>query len=97
MGNLSPEEQAKLEKDCKEEFDKIDTDKSGLIDKDEFRKLIEKIAKNTGGEMASEKDIDDAFKELDLDNSGKISFDEFRKQWFTFSFLIQLSKEKKTK
>ena len=68
-----------------------------MIDKDEFRKLIEKIAKNTGGEPASEKDIDDAFKELDLDNSGKISFDEFRKQWFSFSFLIQLSKEKKAK
>jgi Ca2+-binding EF-hand superfamily protein len=94
MGNLSPEEQAKLEKDCKEEFDKIDTDKSGLIDKDEFRKLIEKIAKNTGGEMASEKDIDDVFKEFDTDNSGKISFDEVMKEWISFSFLVGLSKDK---
>ena len=94
MGNLSPEEQAKLEKDCKEEFDKIDTDKSGLIDKDEFRKLIEKIAKNTGGEPASEKDIDDVFKEFDTDNSGKISFDEVMKQWISFSFLVGLSNDK---
>ena len=68
-----------------------------MIDKDEFRKLIEKIAKNTGGEPASEKDIDDVFKEFDIDNSGKISFDEFMKQWISFSFLIGLSKEKKIK
>ena len=45
MGTLSPEEEAKLKKELKEEFDKIDTDKSGMIDKKEFKVLIDKVVK----------------------------------------------------
>ena len=93
MGNLSPEEEAKIKKECREEFDKLDTDKSGLIDKKEFRVLLDKIAKNIGGTPPKEEDFDEAFNGFDKDNSGKISFEEVFKEWVSFSMLVGLSKE----
>ena len=93
MGNLSPEEQEKVKKDAKEEFDKIDTDKSGLIDKNEFRKILEKVAKNVGGKPPKEEDFDEVFKEFDKDNSGQISFDEAYKEWVAFGMIVGLSKD----
>ena len=92
MGNLSPEEEAKMKKEVKEEFDKIDKDKSGLWEKNEFRKLLEQAANNVGGTPPSEEDFDEAFKEFDKDNSGKISFDEAFKNWTAFSLLVSLAK-----
>ena len=93
MGNLSPEEEEKVKKECREEFDKLDTDKSGMLDKNEFRILLEKVAQNVGGTPAKEEEFDEAFKEFDKDNSGKISFEEVFKEWVSFSFLVGLSKE----
>ena len=91
MGTLSPEEEAKIKKDIREEFDKIDTDKSGMIDKNELRNLLEKIAKKMG-EPLKEKNVDETFDQLDKDKSGKISFEEVFAQWAGFSMLIGLSK-----
>ena len=91
MGNLSPEEEAKLKKDVKEKFDEIDTDKSGMIEKNEFRNLCVKVAKNMGGKPATEEDFEKTFKEFDKDNSGTISFDEVYKNWGAFSILVGFS------
>ena len=92
MGNLSPEEEAKIKKDAREEFDKVDTDKSGLIDKNEFRKILEKVAKNVGGKPPKEEDYDEVFKQFDKDNSGQISFDEAYQDWVSFATIVGLSK-----
>jgi len=92
MGNLSPEEEAKIKKDAREEFDKVDTDKSGLIDKNEFRKILEKVAKNVGGKPPKEEDYDEVFKQFDKDNSGQISFDEAYQDWVSFAMIVGLSK-----
>ena len=92
MGNLSPEEEAKLKKELKEEFDKVDTDKSGMIEKKEFRELINKVVKNCELDPPKEEDFEEMFKEFDKDNSGKITIDEIFKEWAGFSLLIGLSK-----
>ncbi len=93
MGNLSPEEEAKLKKDVKEKFDEIDTDKSGMIDKKEFKVLIDKVVKNAEIDPPKEEDFDEMFKEFDKDNSGKITFDVIFKEWTAFSLLIGLAKK----
>lgn len=89
---MSPEEEAKLKKELKEEFDKIDTDKSGMIDKNEFRVLLEQVVKNSQIDSFKEEDFEETFKNFDKDNSGKISFNEIFKEWPTFSLLIGLAK-----
>jgi Ca2+-binding EF-hand superfamily protein len=94
MGNLSPlspEEKAKMEKDLRAEFDKLDTNKSGFLDKNEFKALVDKAAENWDGKPRSEQVIDDLFNEFDKDKSGKISFEEVMKEWESFSFLVGLS------
>ena len=93
MGTLSPEEEAKLKKELKEEFDKIDTDKSGMIDKKEFKVLIDKVVKNAEIDPPKDEDFDEMFKEFDKDNSGKITFDVIFKEWTAFSLLIGLAKK----
>jgi Ca2+-binding EF-hand superfamily protein len=64
-----------------------------MLDKNEFRKFLEQVAKNIGGTPPTEADFDEAFKGFDKDNSGKISFDEAFKEWVSFSMLVNLSKE----
>ena len=91
MGTLSPEEEAKIKKDIREEFDKIDTDKSGMIDKNEFKSLVDKVANKIGENPPKEKDIETAFNEFDTDNSGEISFEEVNQNWLAFSLLVKLS------
>ena len=94
MGNLSPEEQKEVEKDAREEFDKLDTDKSGMLDKNELRALLVKFNEKMGkGEPLKEETVDEVFKEFDKDNSGKISFDEIMAEWPSFCFIVGLSKD----
>ena len=90
MGNQSPEEEAKLKKDVRADFDKIDTDKSGLIEKEEFRKLVEKIAQKQGTKI-KEEEVEKTFNQFDKDKSGKISFDEVFDNWAAFGVLIGLA------
>ena len=90
MGNQSPEEEAKLKKDVRADFDKIDTDKSGLIEKEEFRKLVEKIAQKQGTKI-KEEEVEKTFNQFDKDKSGKISFDEVFANWAAFGVLIGLA------
>ncbi len=66
---------AKIVKDymIKEAFNTFDDDKSGDIDKKEFRKAI-----TTLGLEVDEKKIMEMMRELDKDRSGTIEFEEFR-------------------
>ena len=93
MGNLTPEEVEEIKKVVREEFVKLDTNKSGMLDKNELRNLLKKISK-TQGEPLDEKGVDETFDQLDTDKSGKISLEEALENWKMFSLLIQLSKEK---
>ena len=65
----------------KEAFRMFDTDKSGEIDKKEFRKLVQSL----GLEMNINK-IDDLMKKVDKDGSGNIDIDEFTAMMMTFQF-----------
>ena len=91
MGNLSPEEKAKVEKDVREEFDKIDTDKSGKIERNELKAVLEKMSKKMGGHPVKDEELDDIFKGFDKDNDGKITFDEIMQEWVSFAMLVGLS------
>ncbi|GFH44465.1 hypothetical protein CTEN210_00939 [Chaetoceros tenuissimus] len=53
-------------------FKSIDTDLSGLIDKDEFKNLIE-----SSGIKFSDSDFDLLYKTVDVDGSGEVDFLEF--------------------
>ncbi len=60
----------------REIFEYFDADRSGSLDKAEFRKLFAGSFENYGAPM-TEKDLDRIFAKLDKDNSGRLSFDEF--------------------
>lgn len=60
----------------REIFNYFDADKSGQIDKNEFRKVYAESFDNYGVPNDS-RDIDRLFAHLDRDNSGKLSYDEF--------------------
>ena len=91
MGNQTPEQEAKLKADVKAEFDRIDTDKSGMIEKQEFRNLLETIAKKHGDGTVKESDFESTFNQFDKDKSGKLSFDEIFKNWGAFGLLVGLA------
>jgi len=61
----------------KQEFDAYDEDRSGVIERQELKGLLQKL-----GEDLSDDDLESAFRELDTDNSGEIEFFEFV-EWFT--------------
>lgn len=61
----------------KQEFDAYDEDRSGVIERQELKGLLQKL-----GEELSDDDLESAFRELDTDNSGEIEFFEFV-EWFT--------------
>ena len=66
------EEHKKITGDVFEVFEKIDTDKSGFIDRTELISVIQQL----GLEVAPE-DYKGIFEELDLNNDGEISPAEF--------------------
>ncbi|GFR90513.1 calmodulin [Elysia marginata] len=53
-------------------FDKFDTDKSGYLDSNELRKVME-----FSGHKFTDSEINDILKGADSSGDGKISFDEF--------------------
>lgn len=62
------------EDEIKQVFDEFDADGSGQIDKDEIRKVCERL-----GVEVSEADIADLIKSADDNGDGKISFAELKK------------------
>eukprot|EP01052_Picozoa_sp_SAG31_P042607 SAG31_NODE_6821_length_1878_cov_1.327150_2_plen_364_part_00 len=58
-------------------FDEIDTDGSGLLDREEVANLAESL-----GAPLSTSELDQAMLEMDEDGSGEVDFEEFR-LWFS--------------
>lgn len=54
-------------------FKKLDSDKSGFIDKGEFKKGLEEIAAELGIPNPTEENIQKSFEILDKNGDGKIS------------------------
>lgn len=65
-------------KNIREKFNRFDTDKNGLIDLIEFRKLLEII-----GSELNTAEAEAAFDAIDEDENGLIDFDEFSRWWKT--------------
>jgi len=65
----------------KREFDKYDIDSSGLIDKDEFSKMLKTLLKAKDTCDLSEDRIRKFWMEIDHDGSGSVDFSEFA-QWY---------------
>ncbi|CAH8680043.1 unnamed protein product [Schistosoma rodhaini] len=55
-------------------FAQVDINHNGKIDKNEFKKYMDKYSSKLGS-----KDVEKAFKYCDLDNNGTIEFEEFKK------------------
>ena len=88
------ENEAQIEQEVKELFDKIDTDHSNEIDRKEFRVFAQKLYGRSGKRVSNET-IDKFIKGLDKDKSGTISLEEFRD--YAKKVLHFLSKEGKSK
>ncbi len=71
MGQESPSNEF-----LRELFDYFDKDKSGQLDKAEFREIFTNAFENYGVE-STQADIDRIFSKVDRNKNGKISFDEF--------------------
>ncbi|MCK5797631.1 MAG: EF-hand domain-containing protein [Deltaproteobacteria bacterium] len=63
--------------ELKETFDHFDKDGNGIIDRDEFRQLMQD---GLNAEMAPE-ELDLGFSLIDKDGNGTIEFDEFSAWW----------------
>lgn len=62
-------------------FNLFDLDGSGIIDYDEFEKLLYKLMKVPRGQELPASRLKHFWKEIDIDGSGGIDFDEFL-QWY---------------
>lgn len=72
-------------------FDEVDTDGSGLIDRDELREALIKVARDAELPPPSESDVNSIVKALDTDGTGTISLTEF--QVFIYEVLVALSSQ----
>ena len=64
---------------AEEAFNTVDTDRSGFIDKDEFKKCVFQVAKGFGLENPEESHVEEIYSKLDSDGNGSIDLDEFKK------------------
>ena len=67
----------KLREVVKVAFDRVDTDRSGLIDQEELEKVMSQISQDMGAEPPTKDDVKEVMEHLDTDHSGKIDFEEF--------------------
>ncbi|MEB3338585.1 MAG: EF-hand domain-containing protein [Leptolyngbyaceae bacterium] len=63
---------------CKQNFEKVDSNSSGLIDLTEFTQLIKDMAHILRITPALEDEVGTLFARLDADKSGQISLEEFQ-------------------
>eukprot|EP00828_Plagiopyla_frontata_P010242 TRINITY_DN15398_c0_g1_i2.p1 TRINITY_DN15398_c0_g1~~TRINITY_DN15398_c0_g1_i2.p1 ORF type:complete len:108 (+),score=29.95 TRINITY_DN15398_c0_g1_i2:166-489(+) len=62
----------------REAFDKIDTNKSGFIEKNELGEMLNKLAQDMEIQKPNQEDIDEAMQAIDINQDGKVSFDEYK-------------------
>lgn len=72
MATLNEEQLAEI----KENFAHFDTDENGVIDYDEFKRLIDTLDGNM-----QEEELQVGFDLVDSDNNGHIDVDEFINWW----------------
>ena len=75
----------------KELFEKYDFNKNGVLDKDEFVKIMVDVLRELGEDLPEKKHIEvaeEGFEKFDLNKNGKIEFNEF------FDFIVFLVSEK---
>ena len=73
---LEQEKQVQL----RETFDRLDTDGSGALDKQEVAKLAAELGEKLTSVFGSKK-LDEAFAEMDPENDGEVSFEKFTGWW----------------
>ena len=64
---------------AEEAFNAVVIDKSGFIDKNEFKNCSLQVAKGFGLENPTQSAIDEVYYKLDSDGNGTIDLEEFKK------------------
>lgn len=67
----------KIKEIANRSFDIIETDKSGQIDKKEFKEVLTSLAMDMGAEPPTDEDVQETIKKLDKDQNGQIDKKEF--------------------
>lgn len=67
-----------LQKVTKSAFDAVDKDKSGYLEANELKEVMQNVANDIGTKAPTDEEVNDVLKELDTNQDGKISLDEFQ-------------------
>lgn len=65
-----------MERELRSHFDYVDTDGNGVIDLDEFERLLKDLGISRGRDV-----VEHAFRDIDTDGNGRIDFSEFGQWW----------------
>jgi calcium-binding protein CML len=64
------------EAELRRQFDRVDANKSGSVDEDEFTALIRAL-----GVTLTPEEVQVAFSAIDINGNGRIEFGEFKNWW----------------
>ena len=73
---MSNEEELKLRDIVQKAFDLYDADKSGFLEKDEIKKLLNDACSELGAPPITDQQLDEVIKTVDDNGDGKFSFEE---------------------
>merc|ERR1711862_185631 len=73
---LTMPSKAELETIVKKAFELYDTDKSGFLDREEIKKLLNDACAELGAPAITDAQLDEVIKTVDDNGDGKFSFDE---------------------
>lgn len=68
--------EAEIEEIVKKAFEIYDTDKSGFLERDEIKKLLDDACGELGADEITEDQLDAVIQTVDANNDGKFSFEE---------------------
>ena len=72
------EDEEKFNEVVKEAFDNTDKNKTGEIDKDSLRAMMNQILNDLSYEPPTDKEVNDVFNYLDSNKKGFLNFDDFK-------------------
>lgn len=67
---------SEIEEIVRKAFEIYDTDKSGFLERDEIKKLLDDACGELGADEITEKQLDAVIQTVDVNNDGKFSFEE---------------------
>ena len=73
---MANEEELKLRDIVQKAFDLYDADKSGFLEKDEIKKLLNDACGELGAPPITDQQLDEVIKTVDDNGDGKFSFEE---------------------